>query len=37
MPIVMLIMNLGIVSIIWFGGMRVSNGNMEIGPYNGTC
>ncbi len=31
MPIVMLIMNLGIVSIIWFGGMRVSNGNMEIG------
>ncbi|NJJ35880.1 ABC transporter ATP-binding protein [Clostridioides difficile] len=31
MPVVMLIMNLGIVSIIWFGGMRVSNGNMEIG------
>lgn len=31
MPIVMLIMNLGIVSIIWFGGIRVSNGNMEIG------
>ncbi len=31
MPAMMLILNLTIVAIIWFGGVRISNGHMEIG------
>ncbi|MDN4522919.1 ABC transporter ATP-binding protein [Fictibacillus fluitans] len=31
MPIMMLVMNLTIVGIIWFGGMRIDNGSMQIG------
>lgn len=31
MPIMMLIMNLTVVAVIWFGGIRIDNGNMEIG------
>lgn len=31
MPIMMLLMNLAIVSIIWFGGIRINNGGMQIG------
>lgn len=31
MPIMMLIMNLTTLSIIWFGGLRIDNGNMQIG------
>jgi ATP-binding cassette, subfamily B, multidrug efflux pump len=30
-PIVMLIMNLSIVGVFWFGGQRVNNGEMQIG------
>lgn len=31
MPVMMLLMNLAIVSIIWFGGIRIDNGGMQIG------
>lgn len=31
MPIMMLIMNLTTLAIIWFGGLRIENGGMEIG------
>jgi len=30
-PIMMLIMNLTTLAIIWFGGLRIENGGMEIG------
>lgn len=30
-PIFMLIINLSLLAILWFGGIRVSNGDMEIG------
>ncbi|MCM3567716.1 ABC transporter ATP-binding protein [Neobacillus mesonae] len=31
MPTMMVILNLTTVSIIWFGGIRISNGHMEVG------
>lgn len=31
MPVMMLIMNVTTVAIIWFGGIRIDNGNMEVG------
>ncbi|WP_099156704.1 ABC transporter ATP-binding protein [Virgibacillus ndiopensis] len=31
MPAMMLIMNLTIVGVIWFGGIRIDNGGMQIG------
>src|SRR5690625_7069877 len=31
MPVMMLVMNLTIVAVIWFGGIRIDNGNMHIG------
>ncbi|WP_313801892.1 ABC transporter ATP-binding protein [Cytobacillus sp.] len=31
MPVMMLVMNLTVVSIIWFGGIRIDNGAMQIG------
>lgn len=31
MPVMMLILNLSSVAIIWFGGIRISSGNMQIG------
>jgi len=31
MPIMMLIMNVTTVAIIWFGGIRIDEGNMQIG------
>ncbi|OCT17076.1 multidrug ABC transporter ATP-binding protein [Paenibacillus pectinilyticus] len=31
MPIMMLIFNLGIVVILWYGGIRIDNNQMEIG------
>ncbi|MFK2826192.1 ABC transporter ATP-binding protein [Bacillus sp. B190/17] len=31
MPIMMLIMNLTVVGVIWFGGIRIDHGNMQIG------
>lgn len=31
MPLMMLLMNLTVVAIIWFGGIRISAGNMQIG------
>lgn len=31
MPIMMLVMNLTVVCIIWFGGIRIDNGAMQIG------
>ncbi|WP_153722719.1 ABC transporter ATP-binding protein [Sporosarcina cascadiensis] len=31
MPVMMLIMNLTVVGIIWFGGIRIDNGSMQIG------
>ncbi|PCD08238.1 multidrug ABC transporter ATP-binding protein [Peribacillus simplex] len=31
MPVMMLIMNLTVVGIIWFGGVRIDNGGMQIG------
>jgi ATP-binding cassette subfamily B multidrug efflux pump len=31
MPMMMLILNLTSVAIIWFGGIRVDNGNMQVG------
>ena len=31
MPVMMLILNLSSVAIIWFGGIRISSGHMQIG------
>jgi ATP-binding cassette subfamily B protein len=31
MPIMMLIMNVTTVAVIWFGGIRIDSGNMEVG------
>jgi len=31
MPTMMLVMNITVVAIIWFGGMRIDNGAMQIG------
>src|SRR5690625_971130 len=31
MPLMMLLMNMTIVFIIWFGGIRIDSGNMQIG------
>ncbi|MFJ7975611.1 ABC transporter ATP-binding protein [Peribacillus sp. JNUCC 23] len=31
MPVMMLVMNLTVVAIIWFGGIRIDNGGMMIG------
>lgn len=31
MPIMMIVLNLTSVAIIWFGGLRISNGDMEVG------
>lgn len=31
MPLMMLLMNVTIVLIIWFGGLRIESGNMQIG------
>ena len=31
MPIVMILMNLTSVAIIWFGGLRIDNGEMQVG------
>src|SRR5699024_8338415 len=31
MPMMMLLMNLTVVASIWFGGLRISHGNMQIG------
>jgi ATP-binding cassette subfamily B protein len=31
MPIMMLVMNLTVVGVIWFGGMRIDHGDMQIG------
>lgn len=31
MPIMMLVMNLTVVGVIWFGGIRIDNGGMQIG------
>lgn len=30
MPVMMLVMNLTVVAIIWFGGIRIDNGGMQI-------
>jgi len=30
-PVVLLVMNLAIVAIVWFGGVRIQSGNMQIG------
>lgn len=31
MPVMMLVMNLTVVAVIWFGGIRIGNGAMQIG------
>lgn len=31
MPIMMVVLNLSTVAIIWFGGLRISNGHMQVG------
>lgn len=31
MPVMMLVMNLTVVAVIWFGGIRINNGAMQIG------
>lgn len=31
MPLMMLIMNLSTVAIVWFGGLRINSGNMQVG------
>lgn len=31
MPFIMLIMNLSVVAVLWFGGLLVSRGNMHVG------
>jgi len=30
-PIITLVVNLGIVAVLWFGGISVNNGNIEVG------
>ncbi len=31
MPAIMLIMNITLLSVLWFGGIRISNGEMDLG------
>ncbi|WP_042199078.1 ABC transporter ATP-binding protein [Paenibacillus camerounensis] len=31
MPIMMLVMNFSTIAIVWFGGIRISNGDMQVG------
>ena len=31
MPVMMLVMNMTVVAVIWFGGIRINNGAMQIG------
>ncbi|MEH7076862.1 ABC transporter ATP-binding protein [Neobacillus drentensis] len=31
MPIMMIVLNLTTVAIVWFGGIRISNGHMQVG------
>ncbi|MTV48215.1 ATP-binding cassette domain-containing protein [Heliobacillus mobilis] len=31
MPIMMLVMNLSMIAIVWFGGLRIDSGNMQVG------
>ncbi|CEK31892.1 ABC transporter ATP-binding protein [[Clostridium] sordellii] len=31
MPIMMLLVNLSIIAIVWFGGIRIDKGNMQVG------
>ncbi len=31
MPLIMLIMNASIVAVLWFGGLQVNTGNMQVG------
>ena len=31
MPVVLLVMNLTTIAIIWFGGIRIDNGDMQVG------
>lgn len=31
MPIMMLVMNLSTIAIVWFGGIRIVNGDMQVG------
>ncbi|WP_458413401.1 ABC transporter ATP-binding protein [Schinkia sp. CFF1] len=31
MPVIMLVMNMTVVAVIWFGGIRIDNGAMQIG------
>jgi len=31
MPIMMLVMNFATIAIVWFGGIRISNGEMQVG------
>ncbi|MDR9853487.1 ABC transporter ATP-binding protein [Paenibacillus sp. VCA1] len=31
MPIMMLVMNFSTIAIVWFGGIRISNGHMQVG------
>ena len=35
MPIMMLVLNLSSVAILWFGGIRINNGDMQIGASDG--
>ncbi|MGE8203168.1 ABC transporter ATP-binding protein [Heyndrickxia sp. NPDC080065] len=30
-PVIMLVLNLGIVAVLWIGGVRVDNGQMQVG------
>ncbi|MGL5640834.1 MAG: ABC transporter ATP-binding protein, partial [Paraclostridium sp.] len=31
MPIMMLLVNLSIIAVVWFGGIRIDSGNMQVG------
>lgn len=31
MPLMMLIMNMSVIAIVWFGSIRIDNGNMQVG------
>ena len=31
MPLMMLIMNMSIISVVWFGSIRIDSGNMQVG------
>jgi ATP-binding cassette subfamily B protein len=31
MPLMFLLMNLGVIAVVWFGGVRVNSGNMQVG------